>query len=323
MGDGMTRRAIGLALVAGLALLTPADASDSPYVIRLDLRADIRALGSDDMFVSEPAADHLTALGTIALPALAAALRREPPATRVGVVGVLQQIEGEQATQLLIEAADDREPAVRADALLALGLRRDAAGAAVVERHLRDPDRKARRSAALACNAVCASPAALARLVEIAMHDSEAVSAQQSLRSIASDANRAATARAAIEQQALPVLAAADADPLLRANAAITAAIAGRREAVPALLEATVREPKPGMRSLAVLALGGVPDPDAVTALAQIAQGGEGAPRDDACAALAQLRARGVEGAAAASACPTPSADHQKTTGAANDHPRR
>lgn len=325
MGDGMTRRAIGIALVAGLAALAPAGAgeppSESPYVIRLDLRADIRALGSDDPFVSEPAADHLTALGSIALPALAAALRSEPPAIRVGVVGVLLQIREEEATRLLIEAADDREPAVRADALLDLGLRRDDAGAAVVERHLSDPDRHARRSAALACNAVCASPAALARLVEIALRDSEAASAQQSLRTIVAgaDTTRAAAARAAIEQQTLPLLAAADGDPVVRANAAITAAVAGRREAVPVLLDVARHEPKPGLRSPAVLALGGISDPAASAALARLAGSGDSGLRHDACAVLAQRRDRGDH---AVAACPPPANDAQ-TKGSADAHPRR
>lgn len=329
MGDGMTRRAIGIALVAGLAALGPAGAgeppSESPYVIRLDLRADIRALGSDDPFVSEPAADHLAALGGIALPALAAALRAEPAAIRVGVVGVLLQIREEEATRLLIEAADDREPAVRADALLDLGLRRDDAGAAVVERHLNDPDGHARRSAALACNAVCASPGALARLVEMALRDREAVSAQQSLRSIVAgaDAVRAAAARTAIERQTLPVLAAAEGDPVVRANAAITAAVDGRREAVPVLLDVALREPTPGLRPLAVLALGGISDPAANAALARLAESGDAGLRHDACAVLAQRRGRG-DGAAAAAAttCPPP-ADNTQTKGSADAHPRR
>ena len=300
----MTRRAIAQA-VAALCLATVAAAGESPYVIRLDLRADIRNLGSDDLFVSEPAADHLTALGSIALPALAAALRREPPAIRAGVVGVLQQIEGEEAVALLVVAAEDRDPAVRADALVALGLRKATAGRAVVERHLTDSDHQARRAAALACHALCTSPAALDQLAAIAVRDHEASAAQQSLHTIvASDPARAPAARAAIEARALPALA--DPDRVVRANAGITAALVGRREAIPVLVEVIHDPPQPALKPMAALALGGIPDAGAVAALAQLVQSGDPPLHNAACVGLNNLRQRDVDGAAqAAAACTT------------------
>jgi HEAT repeat protein len=306
-GCGATRAA--LLATAIVVLAVPVAGRDQSYGLRIDLTADIRNLGADDLFVSEPAADHLVGLGPAVVPVLATALRREPPATRVGIVGVLQQIEGDGATRLLIEATDDPEAQVRADALLALGLRKDLAGGAAVERHLDDPQARVRRSAALACNSVCRSPAALARLVTIALRDSEATAAQQSLRSIVTSGGpaTAAAARAAIEAQALPLLAATDGDPSLRINAALVAALAGRREAVP-VLAAAAAQPQPVLRMNAVLALGTVPEPDAVAALAPLARGDDDSLRKAACISLSQLRDDGVAGAAqAGAACqPTP-----------------
>lgn len=300
-----TRRVIAALLLAAL-VAPPARADDpsSPYVIRLDLSGDIRDLGSDDPFVADPAADHLVALGTIALPALAAALTREPPAIRVAVVEVLQEIAGRQSTALLVTAAGDADPTVRAEALLALGLRGAKSAQAVVESHLGDPDPAAQRAAILACHSVCATPAAIDRLTESALRGPQVQSAQQSLRSIVlgRDAARRAVAQAAIERLALPVVTKAEADPAERANAAMLAALIGRREAVPVLASMTTQAADGATRVGAALALGGIADPSAVAALTPLIQSSDKNLRETACAALAQLRTAKVEGAAEASA---------------------
>ena len=298
-----TQRVIALLLASALGAAPTGAADDpSPYIIRLDLSGDIRDLGSDDPFVADPAADHLVALGTVALPALAAALSREPPATRAAVVEVLQEIAGKQSTALLVTAVGDADPTVRAEALLALGLRGARSAQAVVEEHLGDPDPTAQRAAILACHSVCASPAALDRLTELALRGPQAQPAQQSLRSIVTgrDAARTTMARSAIERLALPVLTQDTADPAERANAALLAALIGRREAVPVLARLSTQAPTTATRVAAIMALGGVADPSAVAALTPLLQSNDKNLRESACAALAQLRTAKVEGAARA-----------------------
>ncbi len=294
-----------------LALTSTADgAADrftATYVVQIDLREDIVALGSDDLFVSGPAADRLIALGPLALPALATALRREGPATRQGIVEVLQQVDSAEGTRLLVETAADDDPDVRANALLALGLHGDAAGRAAVEAHLSDPDARARRAAALACHSVCISPVALERLTAMGLHGRAVEESQRSLRTIllGGDAARSSTARAAIEAVALPVLAASDPDAAARTNAALLLGLAGHREAVPILAAVIAKPPRPGVAAHAALALGTVRDASAVAALAPYAASDTTGLRAPACSSLRHLRDQNVATAAAAAApCP-------------------
>ena len=301
------RAAITALVLSLLAVVAAADARASDYVLRIDLGPDVAALGSDDLAVSGPAADRLAALAPAVLPLLDTALRREDPAVRLGVVGVLQQVPGDAAVALLVRAAADRDAAVRAEALLALGLRGETAGRAVVEGALADPDARARRAAAAACHALCASPEALAALVDLAVRDAEAPVAQRSLASLLAngDAARVAAARAAVERRALPVLAATDVGERERFNAALVVAESGRREAVPVLAAVVVADGPPGPGTQAALALGAVADPQAVAALTPAAASPQPALRIAACASLRRLQQQAVAGADAALAgCP-------------------
>src|SRR4029450_12902290 len=64
-------------------------AAAGEYEVRIDVTEDVRALGSEDAFEWEPAADRLSALGAAAWPVLLRALETESPAGREGIVGVL------------------------------------------------------------------------------------------------------------------------------------------------------------------------------------------------------------------------------------------
>ena len=77
-----------LCLAVAVALIG-CGGSSGEYSVERDVGADIRALGSDDLETSEPAADRLVAMGPDAVSALKTALGREPPAVRLGVVEVL------------------------------------------------------------------------------------------------------------------------------------------------------------------------------------------------------------------------------------------
>ena len=97
------------ALAALLALTAACGRSESehPYRATIDLTAEIHALGSDDLFESDPAEAKIVALGSVALPALGSALEREPPAVRVGVVGALARLHTPDTAPLLVGAARD------------------------------------------------------------------------------------------------------------------------------------------------------------------------------------------------------------------------
>ena len=63
------------------------------------------------------------------LPALEVAMRREPPAIRVGVIDVLARLAVPGAVPLVIRGADDEDDEVRREAILALGRLGDRRGA--------------------------------------------------------------------------------------------------------------------------------------------------------------------------------------------------
>lgn len=287
-----------------LAIAGCSDPPRDPYVIEFDLGADVRALSSDDIDESGPAADRLTALGPAALPALRTALQREDPAVRSGVVEVLLGLDGDEAAALLIESAGDRDPTVRTDALLALGLRAEPSGRAAVEAALADGDAGVRRAAAAACHSLCRSPTALAQLVDLALADQERAVAQRALSAALISTEGRDAARAAIAARALPLLTGEAADDERRFAAAQIAAMIGQREALPVLVAALAPEARADRRPAAALALGGLDDPAAVAALAAVASGPDAGPRNAACVALGSQRQRRVEGAEqAAAAC--------------------
>jgi len=308
----IARRRATCAIALLAACLPPAASTASAdharprYELRIDLTGSVHALGSDDLFVSGPAEERLEALGVDALPVLDRALRQEPADVRAGIVTVLATLNAPRATRLLIRAAGDRDPAVRAPAFLALAARPEAGARDAVAHGLRDQNAAARRAAAAACSQACTTAEALQRLVEIAIGDAEAATAQASLDTIMhGDASRAALARQQIERQAAPQLASADATPTGRFNAALLVAIGGNRDAVPMLAIALQQAPL-GDATRAARALANVADPASVAALATAAR-----PelRPAACASLLRLRDAQVAGSGdALRECPRPSA---------------
>jgi HEAT repeat protein len=278
----------------------PADA----YSVAVDVGPWIQELGSDDLFESEPALESLVALGPAAIPPLETALEREGPAVRVGVINTLGQIGLPACVPPLIHAARDPDQEVRAEALTTLGRLGDERAREVVESALHDPVPVVVQAAAAACGGLCRSPAALRRLVELALSFETtfgALAARNGLRVIlaGSDTERNAALREVLEELAIPLLQ-ADAPAMQRARAALLAADAGDRRAIPWLVEAVRIEDAPLLRLQAVLTLGSMADPAAVNALLQVTRAESGALGAAACQALGQLAKREVGGASRA-----------------------
>jgi HEAT repeat protein len=297
----LKRARLALAL---LALTAACDRGGDPaaYRVTLDVAPEIRALGSDDDFVADPAVERLVAMGTPVVPVLAEALRREPSAARVRVVEILSRLPGDARLPLLIDAARDADADVRAEALAALGTLRDARAQAAVEGALRDPDASVRHAAVQACAAVCEGGAALATLADLGVHDpalpnglAAALAVQQVVA--AGPPERAALVRHAVDERARP--AASAAAPLERARAALLVAALGDPAAVPALLAAAADATLPvHVRLPAIAALGTLGDAAVVPALGRLVTDAQTGIARQSDAALGRLADRRITGAA-------------------------
>jgi HEAT repeat protein len=289
-------RHIGWVLTLLVLLAVACGGSREEYRTTIDLGPAIRALTSDDLDESSQAADRIAMAGADALPALEAALRAEPPAIRREVATVLGRIDDPRAVRLLSQAADDPEADVRYEAIVALGIRAVPDTRGAVESALGDTDPKVRLAAANACAALCASPAALARLVELGVKDPplpNALAARSAIVRILGDADpeRAERLRAAIRSIAPPVLA-QQATGEAAVRAALLASDVGDPVGRDVLAAAARGGVAPALRLQAIHALGTVGDADSVPVLATI----DGQPSfgEYACDALRRLAARGV-----------------------------
>jgi HEAT repeat protein len=283
-------------LLVAMVLTGAARAAD-PYVVTIDLRRDITALGDEDSDISFDAAARLLALGDVVLPALTAALASEPAPVRVGVVDVLRQLHAPQASALLVQAAGDRDAAVRAAAVMALGLSNDKAGSAAVEHALDDRDADVRRAATAACSKLCGSPTAIDTVLGVALRDPPGNPAGIAFVSIAlsTDAARAAVARRAVEARVVPLLA-ADTPAQHRLQAALLLAGLGDARAIAPLRGLLADPVVAAARPQIAMALGGLREPAAVEALRGLTA--DPALRPLACQLLANLAQQQVAGAA-------------------------
>jgi HEAT repeat protein len=300
---------VAVALASLIAACRSAPEEPSSYKVEVDVTQWIRALGSDDLFESEPAIDGLAALGSNAIPALEAAFAREDASTRRGVVEVLQQIDSAETVRLILRAVQDPDEEVRMEGLQALATSGDERAGPIIERALHDPNPAVYRTAIDACAAVCRSPDALRRIVELAIRDQPFVgisTPRHTLRYILhqEDEQRAQAARDAITNVAFPLLQSPN-DRQLRLRAALLVADLSSAAAIPALRDALSRPIKgvpprvdAQMRAQAIAALGQIDDRESVAILRKNVKRGEPF-RTAACRALDQLARRGVEGAAA------------------------
>jgi HEAT repeat protein len=278
--------------------------SRHPYVVRLDTAPWIRALGSDDLFESDPAVDKLVSLGADVIPPLRLALEQEPPSVRVGVVEVLWRMHLPEADRLLIRAAtDDADDEVRYEAVHTLVDVQDPARIAAVELALDDRSARVRFAAAQACARLCESTHAIERLIQIALTDSatSAAWARASAREILKDVEsaRATQARTAIERQARPRLHAA---PSLdeRVRAALLLADIMDDGGTATLVAGAKGATDERLRQHALFALGSVGTPDAVPEVSALLHDPNAAIVAYSHDALRRMAARETKGAAEA-----------------------
>jgi len=283
-----------IALVAASTVACGRSRND--YELNVDLGPAIRSLGSDDLEVSEPAADKIVALGLDTIPVLRTALEREPPAVRLGVVEILERLDDPAARAILVDIARrDKDTEVRGMAIRTLGPGAGAEARAVVEAALSDPEVDIRLAAAGACAALCVSSSALDRLVVLAIEDqplSNGIAARAALLRILAggDQARAERVREAIRVR---VPTARNGDAPLRAAilASDVGDVSGR-----AILAGAVRGDGPPMLRLqAIHALGKVGTEAEVPVLAAL--DGQPAFGPYAYDALRHLADRGVAGA--------------------------
>jgi HEAT repeat protein len=268
------------------------------YRIVIDLEPSIRALGSDDLAESSAAEDAIVGLHALALPALDAALDHEPPAVRAEIVSVLNLMDVPGTIPLLMKAAGDRVEDVRLEALQVLSAQTsDSRVRALIEAALEDPSPKVQVNAARMCAAICTSPPALARLVDIAISDRNFPSSLWARASLAAIMQRkdatASEARAAIERVALPRLQ-GDGSLDERARAALLVADIGNPAAQGTLAAAAREAPDIQLRARAVYALGAAGNSSTVQTLAGLLRGSDSELVPYVCNTLGGMAARGV-----------------------------
>jgi HEAT repeat protein len=303
-------------LVVMVASLGCGDASPpapttSPYTATLDVSALVRQLDTEETFDADEAAAKLAGLGEPVLPALEAALAREGETIRVGIVEALGQMESPRALEVLARVArSDPAPVVRGSAVLALGQSGEASVRPALEAALADPSIMASGTAAVVCGGICTTPAAIDRLVEIALGPLPEAELSRMRGSFArlldGDPAAASHARECLRARAPEALD--PSRPLLeRARIAMFAMQAGVAGMEPVLVDAVRSGSATGARTAALETLARLGSAAAVPALEAAAHEPETAVA--ALRALQAIAARGIpEATAALAAAATPNA---------------
>lgn len=288
--------AAGMALALAAAAAAACSRSRGGYRLNIDLGPAIRSLGSDDLEVSEPAADKIVALGIDTIPVLATALDREPAPVRLGLVEVLERLDDPAAGAILVSMARrDADVEVRGAAIRSLGADAGAEGRAVVEAALSDPEAGIRLAAAAACATLCVSPSALDRLVVLAIDDQplpNGIAARATLLRILAGGDRP---RAELVRNAIRVRAPKAFAGRAAVRAALLASDVGDASGRTILADTVRGDAPPLLRLQAVHALGAIGTEAEVPVLAAL----DGQPGFEqyAYAALRRLADRGVAGA--------------------------
>ncbi|HEV7731665.1 MAG TPA: HEAT repeat domain-containing protein [Candidatus Binatia bacterium] len=280
-------------------LLTGCDRTGDPYRVQVDVGPQIRAF-AEDTLTADDAGTQLVQLGPAVIPALAAALEGEPKDVRVKAIEVLATIGSPDALPALMRAVErDPDDDVRGDALRALGIIGDPRGRALVEAMLDNERLPVRSGGVTACAKLCASPDAIDRLAELAIHDpnvSVALAARTSLHAIGErDGTTVRRAVDARRPEALPVGATADERALAALLASDVDGGAGTVALVTVLPAAS-----PALQRQIAWRLGAIGDEGAVDALGALHTSPDRDVRLYAVDALRRLRERGVDAASKA-----------------------
>lgn len=280
---------------------------DGAYVVEVDLSPLIAALG-DDEGEADDAAERLAALGPAVVPALAAALEREPPRVRERVVGILADLPAEQTAPLVLRLAErDEDHEVRGAALRALGSLAPRGALETVLSAFGNPQPAIRAGAVQACGRLCTPPEAVERLADLAIRDADlsvALGARAALAALRDRGGETEAAVRAAVARRRPDTLAPDAPTDQRVLAALLAAdLEGPAAADPLVALAPAAAP-PLQRQIA-WTLGRFGDARAVPALRALLGGADVLVQAYAYDALVKLQGRGIAGAAEALAAYT------------------
>jgi HEAT repeat protein len=164
------RIALACLLVIAAACDRGADRPPGSYGAVVDLAPDIRALGAEEQSDVDDAVERLAAHGDIAVPILEQAIASEPTPIKLGAIDAIAQIGTPRARAALAALATrPGDPELRATALLRLGEDGDAAARPALEAALADPAPMVSQTAAVACGALCTSPASIERIVALGL----------------------------------------------------------------------------------------------------------------------------------------------------------
>jgi HEAT repeat protein len=164
---------VAVVMAAGVAACGDSSkpaAGRAPYTATIDVSALVRQLGSEETFDADEAAERLAGLGDAVVPALEGALATEGKPVRLGIVDALGPMESARAGEVLARIArSDPEPEVRGMAVLKLGEGAAPAARPALEAALADASALVSQTAAVACGALCTTPAAIDRMIDVAL----------------------------------------------------------------------------------------------------------------------------------------------------------
>jgi HEAT repeat protein len=298
-------RSVGIALVILLvgACGGSDSARDARYAATTDLGPTIAQLGATEQSDADAAVERLALLGDPAVPALETAIATEAKPIGLAALDVLGQVGSVRADAALVTVATKHaDPEMRATALLRLGEGGRAAARPVLESALADPSPMVSQTAAIACGALCTSPAAIDRIVEIALDaipDGEVARIRSSLGRVAGGTDPAAAshAREAVRSRTSAILAGGA--PLERkTRAALLAADFGLPDMEPTLVAAAAGTTSAPLRAAAIQWLGRAGGAAAVPTLEASLR--DPSTRVGAAMALQAMVARGIPEAKAA-----------------------
>ena len=249
-------------IVVVLALACDRSRDESRYAVEVDLAPTIAQLGAEEQADVDDAVERLAGLGDAAVPALERAVTTEQRPIALAAIEALGQIGTPRSdTALMAVATRQTDGELQATALLRLGEGGRPTARPILEAALVNSSTMVSHTAAIACGTVCASPAAIDRIVDIGLREVPDVDLGRIRVTLVrllkgTDQTAATRTREAIVTRTAPILAAADAPPDLRTRAALMAADAGVPDLEPVLL-AAARDPKNAvLRAAAVQWLG-------------------------------------------------------------------
>jgi HEAT repeat protein len=235
----------------------PTTEIDRRYVLEVDLGPTIKQLAAEEQADIDEATERLASFGDPVVPVLERALATEPDPIKLAIIDALSQIDTAPAfTALIAVGRHATDPEVRATALLRLGENGWAPARPALEAALGDPSPMVAQTAAIACGALCTTPAAIDTIIDMALRDMADVELGRVRVSIGRllagpDQAAATHARETIQRRTAPILASTA--PLeARTRAALLAADAGVPDVEPVLL-AAARDGENGMLRIAAI----------------------------------------------------------------------